>query len=88
MLKTLMALTGASVVLIGAALADVPDDSEACFKTADEVADAVEEAQLTEEEMETVDDLLFRIEEHCAAEQFREAIQVAESVRALIADRR
>lgn len=88
MLKTLIAMAGATLLLAGAALADVPADSDTCFRTADEVADAVEEANLTEEQMETADDLLFRIEEHCAAEQFSQAIEVAESVRALIAERR
>jgi len=88
MLKMLVTAAAVSVLLIGGAVAESPETSEDCFKTADEVADAVEEVQLTEEEMEQVDEMLFTMEEHCEAQRFSEATEIAESVRAIVVARR
>ena len=87
-LKLLAVTAGASVLFASSALADLPKSGEDCFKAADEIADAVEQIQLSEEEADRADDLLIRMEEHCEASEFGQAVEVAEALKTLIAERR
>lgn len=62
----------------------VPADSEACIKAATDLMLSVDEKKLAEDKLDKIDDLLARMETHCDAKQFVEAMAVARDIKQVI----
>ena len=58
-----------------------PDD---CIKAAFALAQAAEDKKLSDDKIEKVDELLTKMETHCDARQFTEAMAVGRDIRTLI----
>ncbi len=61
-----------------------PDD---CLKSASELALNAEEKKLAEDRLDKIEDLLEKMETHCDAKQFPEALAVAKDIKSLIETR-
>ena len=57
---------------------------EACMKAATDLARAAEEKKLPKPKLEQIDVLVTKIASHCEAEQFTEAIAVAQQAQAIV----
>ena len=64
--------------------AQVPTTADDCLKSAFDLAQAVEEKNLDEEVLDKIEDLLSRMEGHCDANQFTEAMAVAADIKTVI----
>jgi hypothetical protein len=82
------ALSAAMVALVtGAALAQQaqpPANADDCLKAAFELAQAAEEKQLGDDKLDKVEELLTKMETHCDANQFAEAMAVGNDIRSMI----
>jgi hypothetical protein len=58
-----------------------PDD---CLKTASDLAVLAEEKKLAEDRLDKIEELLVRMETHCDARRFTEAVVVAKDIKSLI----
>ncbi len=65
--------------------ADVPADTDDCFKVALDLADSAEEKKLPDAERAKVDDMLSTMEGHCEASEFTQAATVSNDIEAAIA---
>lgn len=61
-----------------------PDD---CLKAASELAVDAEARKLAEDRLDKIEDLLVKMETHCDAKQFPEALAVAKDIKSLIETR-
>jgi len=64
--------------------AALPQNPDECMKSAVELAEATEGRALAEDKLDKVDDLLLKMEQHCDAKQFGEAMAIARDIKALI----
>jgi hypothetical protein len=77
----IMILLASSAVAQQAQVPATPDD---CLKSAFDLAQAVEEKNLADDVLDNVEDLLTRMEGHCDANQFAEAMAVAADIKTVI----
>jgi len=59
-------------------------DPESCLKSASDLAIIAEERKVAENQLDKIDDLLIKMEQHCDARQFTEAQAVAKDIKSLI----
>jgi hypothetical protein len=67
--------------------AQVPSSPDDCLKAAFDLAQAAEEKSLADDVLDKVEESLSRMEGHCDANQFSEAMAVAADIKTLIDDR-
>lgn len=88
MFKGFAASAAALVMLTGSALAqqqaEQPTTADECLKAAFDLAQAAEEKQLGDDKLDKVEELLTKMESHCDANQFAEAMQVADDIKGVI----
>ena len=58
-----------------------PDD---CLKAASDLAQSAEDRKLTEDKLDKIEELLTKMETHCDAKQFVEAMSVAKDIKTMI----
>ena len=58
-----------------------PDD---CLKTASDLALDAEDKKIAEDKLDKIEELLVKMEAHCDARQFSEAIAVAKDIKTMI----
>ena len=76
-----------AVLLAGPAVAQqaqVPASSDDCLKAAFDLAQAAEEKSLADDVLDKVEEALTRMEGHCDANQYAEAMAVAADIKTLI----
>ncbi|MGE5511209.1 MAG: hypothetical protein ACM31O_08170 [Bacteroidota bacterium] len=82
------ALSAAAVALMaGSALAQQaqpPTTADECLKAAFDLAQAAEEKHLGDDKLDRVEELLTKMESHCDANQFAEAMQVAGDIKSVL----
>lgn len=64
--------------------ANSPDD---CLKSASDLALDAEDKKLAEDKLDKIEDLLIKMETHCDAKQYNEALAVAKDIKAIIETR-
>lgn len=64
--------------------ASAVDNAEACLKAASDLAQTAEDKKIAEDKLDKVDDLLTKMESHCDARQFVEAMAVAKDIKGII----
>ena len=67
-----------------AAQAQTPASSEECIKLATDLANHAEAKNLADEKLDRIEELLTKMETHCDARQFAEAMLVAKDIRTVI----
>lgn len=67
-----------------AAQAQTPASSEECIKLATDLANHAEAKNLNDEKLDRIEELLTKMETHCDARQFAEAMLVAKDIRTMI----
>jgi hypothetical protein len=67
----------------GAPAAD-PANPDDCIKAAFDLAQTAEDKKLSDDKIEKIDELLTKMETHCDARQFTEAMAVGRDIRTLI----
>lgn len=87
MIKSVAAAVAFACLASGAALAqEAPAaNAEDCLKVAFDIAQAAENKNLPNEQLDKVEELLTKMETHCDAKQFVEAAAVASDLKSLIA---
>lgn len=68
----------------GSEPAATPASPDECIKAAFDLAQAAEDKKLPDDKIEKVDELLTKMETHCDARQFTEAMAVGRDIRTLI----
>ena len=58
-----------------------PDE---CLKSASDLAQSAEDRKLTEDKLDKIEELLTKMETHCDAKQFVEAMNVAKDIKTII----
>jgi len=87
MLKQMVLAAGFAALLSGSALAQqaapptTPDD---CLKAAFDLAQAAEDKKLSEDKLDRIEEMLTKMETHCDANQFNEAMAVANDIKSVI----
>ena len=61
-----------------------PADANECLKTASDLAQSAEDRKLGDDKLDRIDDLLTKMEVHCDARQFVEAMAVAKDIKGVI----
>lgn len=64
--------------------AETPANPDDCLKAAFDLAQAAEDKKLAEDKVELVEELLTKMETHCDARQFNEAMAVGRDIRTMI----
>ena len=64
-----------------------PENPDQCLKAASDLAQSAEERKLAETQLDKIEDLLTKMETHCDARQFVEAMAVASDIKSLIETR-
>lgn len=64
--------------------AGAPQNPDECIQAASGLAEAAEAKKLSEEKLDKIEDLLTKMETHCDAKQFVEAMAVAKDIKSLI----
>lgn len=87
MIKHIASAAVALALLCGPALAqsaDTPTSSDDCIKRASELAQTAESKNLADDKLDKIEELLTKMETHCEAKQFSEAMTVAKDIRTMI----
>ncbi len=84
MIKSLLVTIFLSVSAISAVQAETPASPEDCLKLAFDIAQAAENKNLPNEELDKVEEMLTKMESHCDARQFTEAAAVASDLKTII----
>ena len=87
MIKHFACAAAVALFLAGPAAAQqvqVPSSPDDCLKAAFDIAQAAEEKNLADDVLDKVEDSLSRMEGHCDANQFAEAMAVAADIKTLI----
>lgn len=84
MIKSLLVTIFLSVSAISAVQAETPANPEDCLKLAFDIAQAAENKNLPNEELDKVEEMLTKMESHCDARQFTEAAAVASDLKTII----
>lgn len=66
------------------ATAGVPQNPDECIQAASSLAESAEAKKLAEDKLDKIEDLLVKMETHCDAKQFNEAMAVAKDIKAMI----
>ena len=64
-----------------------PESPDQCLKAASDLAQSAEDRKLAEAQLDKIEDLLTKMETHCDAKQFVEAMSVANDIKTLIETR-
>lgn len=64
-----------------------PENPDQCLKAASDLAQSAEEHKLGEAQLDRIEDLLTKMETHCDARQYVEAMAVANDIKSLIETR-
>ncbi len=64
-----------------------PESPDQCLKAASDLAQSAEEHKLGEAQLDKIEDLLTKMESHCDAKQFLEAMAVGNDIKTLIETR-
>ncbi len=64
--------------------AGAPQNPDECIQAATGLAEAAEAKKLSEDKLDKIEDLLTKMETHCDAKQFVEAMAVANDIKSLI----
>ena len=67
--------------------AAAPQNPDECLAAASDLAQSAEEQKLAEDKLDKIEDLLSRMETHCDARQFVEAMAVAKDIKVMIETR-
>lgn len=81
------ALASLALLLAGSALAQqpvAPTTPDDCLKMAFDLSQAAEEKELDDDRLDKVEELLTQMETYCDANQFNEAMAVADDIRTVI----
>jgi hypothetical protein len=87
MIRYFVCAAAVAVLLAGPAAAQqvqVPSSPDDCLKAAFDLAQAAEEKSLADDVLDKVEEALTRMEGHCDANQFAEAMVVAADIKTLI----
>lgn len=87
MIKHIAAGALALSLLAGGALAqsaDTPSSAEDCIKRASDLAQSAESKNLPDDKLDKIEELLTKMETHCDAKQFSEAMTVAKDIKTMI----
>lgn len=90
MIMRVIAAVAAVAMMSSSAFAQIaapsaaPASPEDCLEAAFELARKAEETKLSNEQLDTVEDLLAKMEGHCDNKQMAEAAAVADDVKAVI----
>lgn len=77
-----LAIAGASTV--GFSQSAAPTTPDACLKSAFELAQSAESKKLPDPQLDKIEALLTKMESHCDAKQFAEAMVVAKDIKSAI----
>ena len=81
---SLIAILSAGLIAVaGAALAQTPStpqSSDDCLKAAFEIAEKAEQKKLSNEQIDRVEEMLTKMETHCDAKQFKDAMVVHKDI--------
>lgn len=87
-MRTRLVLAGTLCLLLtGSVLAQpaqTPKSPDDCLKAAFDLSQAAEEKQLADEKLDKVEELLTQMETYCDANQFNEAMTVANDIKTMI----
>ncbi len=64
--------------------AAAPQNPDECMQAASDLAQSAEEKKLAENKLDKIEDLLTKMETHCDAKQFVEAMGVAKDIKSMI----
>ncbi len=87
MIRHIACVAAVALFLAGPAAAQqvqVPATPDDCLKAAFDLAQAAEEKSLTDDVLDKVEESLTRMEGHCDANQFAEAMAVGADIKTLI----
>lgn len=84
MIKQFALAMGLAAVLSTAALAETPSSPDQCMKAAFDLAQSAENKKLPNDQLDKVEEMLTKMEDHCDAQQFNEAMAVAKDIEAEI----
>ncbi|MGD9783830.1 MAG: hypothetical protein AB7E80_15245 [Hyphomicrobiaceae bacterium] len=86
MIKRLILATAFAASLTGAALAaDNPDD---CLKEAFDLAQSAEGKKLSDAELDSLENMLSKMEAHCDAKEFADATKAGGEIKAMLASKK
>jgi len=80
MMKRLTLALGASALLAGGAFAETPTNPDQCLQAAVELAQSAEKKQLADAKLDKIEQLLIKMEDHCDAGRFNDAMAVAKDI--------
>ena len=84
MIKRIALVSVLGIAFCGSAFAQTPDSPDQCLKAAFDLAQSAEDRKLPNEKLDKIEELLTRMEDHCDAKQFSEAMAVAKDIEAAI----
>lgn len=87
MIRHFACVAAIAILLAGPAAAQqalVPSSPDDCLKSAFDLAQAAEEKSLADDVLDKVEELLTRMEGHCDANQFTEAMAVASDIKTML----
>lgn len=84
MIKHTALAFGLGALLATGALAETPSTPDQCMKAAFDLAQSAEDKKLGNDELDKVEEMLTKMEDHCDAKQFSEAMAVAKDIEAAI----
>jgi hypothetical protein len=85
MLRRIVLASAMSALFAGGTLANAPANVEECMNSTLDLAEAAEEKKLLGgEQVGKAEELLLKMGEHCEANQFTDAMALAQEVKAMI----
>lgn len=64
--------------------AGIPQNPDECIQAASSLAEAAEAKKMTEDKLDKIEEMLTKMETHCDAKQFVEAMAVAKDIKSFI----
>ncbi len=62
----------------------LPQSADECLNAAVQLVQAVEDKKLADEKLDRIDDLLTKMETHCDAKEYEQAMGIAKDIKSLI----
>jgi Skp family chaperone for outer membrane proteins len=84
MASALSLVATSSAFAQASAPAAAPANPEECLKSAFEIAQRAEEQKLPSDQLDKIEELLSKMENHCDSRQFSEAAAVAQDLQSLV----
>jgi len=84
MMKQLSLGAALAALLATGAMAADPETPDQCIKAAFDLAQSAEDKKLPNEKLDKIEEMLTKMEDHCDAKQFTEAMAVAKDIEAEI----